>query len=169
VNVSVKKDINDVYWPADQTIPGASAEDVRLDSFFNFKTEASYGTWSEYGYANGSSANSGSYRHSLSKYAPIGINLDTRALTNTNLASRMGTGSTYFMNTTHNGSSTSTAWYGANMWYALRNRAWYAASSTWQASAPKTPEAYLTTASNLIYGENVIYVGVDYPQDWAKY
>jgi hypothetical protein len=159
------------YLPGDIDRAGETRVTVESHIFYDYATEASYGSWNQFGYANGSSTNAATMVHPTTKYAPVGINLDTRNPIYSSLSTYFGNGSTYFMSPYHNGSSDtidSVRPYGANMWYALRNRAWYTASSTWS-SSPRTPEEYISRESQAVYGENVIYIGLDYPQDWAKY
>jgi hypothetical protein len=142
--------------------PGNAGSSVSKTSheFFDILTESIYGSW----------VASGSASTPNSKYAPVAINVDTMNPDWSTIASRMGTSSSYFMSTSKNGSSTSNNWYGFNLWYALRDRAWYQNSSKWgKASTPRTIEGYLSRASSLIYDENVIDVGVEYPQNWAKW
>jgi hypothetical protein len=158
------------YYPED---PGdATSETKPLADFYDIITEASYGSWVEWGYngSGGPANNSTAAAHPTTKYAPIGINVDTMNPSWNNINSRTGTGGSYFMSPSHNGSAGGSNWYGFNMWYALRHRAWYQTSGTWGAAgSPRTIEGYLSRASQNIYGENVIYVGNDYPQDWSKW
>jgi hypothetical protein len=105
----------------------------------------------------------------MSKYAPIGINVDTMSPMWEILDYYSGSGGSSFMSSAHNGNASGTDWYGFNMFYALRNRTWYQSHGTWgAASTPRTIEGYLSILSQNVYGENVIYAGNDYPQDWAK-
>jgi hypothetical protein len=147
-----------LYYTEDPGEAGSSVSKTSHD-FFDILTESIYGSW----VASASAASAPN-----SKYAPVAINVDTMNPSWNNISTYTGTGSSYFMSSSKSGSASN--WYGFNMWYALRDRAWYQNSGTWgKASTVRTIEGYLSRASNNIYGENVIYVGVDYPQNWSKW
>jgi hypothetical protein len=135
----------------------------RVHDYYDFITEAAYGSWKADGY-NGTPH---------AKYAPIGIDIcggDSPSTPRPIISLFAETMQNYFMKAANP--------YGVNMYYALQSLA--VASKPWPGQKyPKlwdssrgralTQAEYLSLASKVIYGENVIYIGPDYPQDWSKY
>jgi hypothetical protein len=72
--------------------------------------------------------------------------------------------------------------YGVMFFYGLYSRNRYGATGTYTdtggnsydtkptyfGAAGRTPEEYMSQISNAVYGQNVTYVGDDYPQDWTR-
>jgi hypothetical protein len=150
----------DKYYTEDPGDAGSSVSKP-LYEFYDVINQASYGSTNQWGYKNGSSVMQPTNKtRPMSKYGPTAIRLDDEnALSTINV--------TTFVNTTHNGSTTSEDWYGFFMWYNLQNRAYYANSGKWEKKESSlTVEGFISTASNAIFGQDVVYTGIDYPKSW---
>jgi hypothetical protein len=142
------------YMPATVTVDGNS---VALSTFFNYSTEAVYGSW----------VPTSSIKTPNAQYAPIGIDICGGDNPNAPRPPITGTRSLYNRMTTF---MAATSPYGANMFYGLRSVATAASMSKLVSGGRTWTQAeYLSEASEVVYGEKVIYIGNDYPQDWPKY
>jgi hypothetical protein len=165
------------WMPPKVTVNG---EEHDTHEYYDFITEAAYGSWVAYGYNSGTAATAATCNRPLKKYAPIGIDIcggDNPGAPRppisggTPLGARGATIANWNRDNPDN-------YYGVNMFYALQSQATaskpfgsQANPKLWDSSRSRTlaQEEYLSLLSYPLYGENVIYIGKDYPQDWAKW
>jgi hypothetical protein len=153
-------------YPNDMTPPNAyTTTNRRLDDFFNYKT-SNYG-FIEYGYrTNGNQAYQESdMAHLKQRYAPLSLELSKKTPSSVGTINNYAGTDIGFMQSVHNGSSSSTDWYGALMFFALHSRAWYGTSTTWGSSTSQL-DSFLNAVASNVFGKSVSYVGIDYPKDW---
>jgi len=153
-----------VFDPATNTYSGGTASIAGISDYFDYITEAAYGSWNANGYNAAPHA----------KYAPVGI--DVCGGDNPSAPRPPITGSTSLA-VRADAELKAADPYGVNMFYALTSQAIASKPFSGQ-TYPKlwdnsrlralTQAEYLSLLSSVLYGENVIYVGPDYPQDWVK-
>jgi hypothetical protein len=165
------------WMPAKVTVNG---EEHDTYEYYNFITEASYGSWVAYGFNVGTQATAANFNRPLMKYAPVGIDIcggDNPGAPRPAISGSTSLGARGLQEANWNRDNP-TNYYGVNMFYALQSQAiaskpfsGQANPKLWDASRNRTltQEEYLSLLSYPLYGENVIYIGKDYPQDWAKW
>jgi hypothetical protein len=161
-------------WSYGRFIPATvewKGKTVTVSDYYTFSGEAAYGQWLE---SFISSPNA--------KYSPVGVDMggDDQNRARPSAAPDSSTGVTVRMKQHLAGN------YGAIDYYCLLDRTRYKGKNDnprgdkledktefFNLSRTDTtnigPEGYLSLISQEIYGEDVVYAGNDYPQDWVKF
>ncbi|MDR3131451.1 MAG: fibronectin type III domain-containing protein [Treponema sp.] len=170
-------------WQSARWMPSTVTEngaEKPVHEYYNFITEAAYGSWNAFGYYVGAVAPESLCNRPLRKYAPVGIDIcggDSPGEPRPSISGFNSLGDRARQEAEWNESHPAN-YYGVNMFYALQSQATaskpfagYSHPKLWDLTRNRTltQEEYLSLLSYPLYGENVIYIGKDYPQDWARY
>jgi hypothetical protein len=165
------------WMPGKVTVNGVEKE---THEYYDYITEAIYGNWIAFGYNVGTIATEVNSSRPLRKYAPVGIDIcggDNPTAPRPGISGAGSLGDRAKREAAWN-EAHPTNYYGVNMFYALQSQDKAAKPfegqehpKLWDAAQTRTltQEEYISLLSSPLYGEKVIYIDKDYPQDWDKY